>query len=321
MNVNQGRLSRLTNWWRARAASLLPFTIPGLALLTTLAAASGYAIVKALSDGQFFNFEAQVWGLLVGVLVGFAVISGVALARIAQLFYFDPSYRGRPSPRITFRASVILTLLYLAMLVVMLVIQEEIAPSQPAGQPPRVATFATILSLLPTIPAIFSFAIVVHRAVGLAQRANVAIASGVEELLHLRAGVDRTLLWLAVLLSLGVISSAGFQTAVRAACEDVAVNCSLIVSPEHVWLYGAALSTLLGLLYLPAELAIRHAADRLLGPIPLPGTDGFVERLETRSRGARILRVEGAVFERFQSALVIAGPLGASVLAAVTGTS
>ena len=321
-NAIHTRLSRLTNWSRLSAASLLPFTIPGLALLTTVAAAGGYAVVKAMSDDQFFKlFEAQVWSMLVGVLVVFAVVSATALTWIARRLYFDSSYVARPSPLTTLRASAVLTLLYLVMLTVFLVLQEEIAPIRPVGQPIAVAEIATVLSFVAAIPALFSFAIVVHRAIGLAQRADVVVASAFEELLRLRAGLDRSLLWLAVLLSLGVVSTAGFQTAMRAACGETDVDCSLIVSPEDVWLYGLALSVLLGLLYLPAELAIRHGAERLLGPIPLPGTDGFVERLETRSRGARILRVEGAVLERFQSALVIAGPLGASAVAAVTGSS
>jgi hypothetical protein len=312
--------SGASSWPRQHAATLLPFAVPGLVLVATSASAAGYLVVRARSDDGFFAlFEAQVWGLLVGILIAFAIVTAVALAQITHRLFFDVQYLIRPSARAAIGSGAVLVAVYLAALVVSNAIQQEIAPFRPVGQPIEVAQFATSLSLLVALPAVGSFAIIVHRSLAIARRGGVGMPRGLEELHRLRSNLDRSLFWLATLLSIGVVSTAGFQTAMRAACSGTDVDCGLILSPEHVWLYGAGLSGMLGMLFLPAELALRHAANVRLGPLPIPGSEGFAERLEARSQGARFLRVEGVLLERFQNALFIAGPLGASVLAAVTG--
>ncbi len=299
-----------------------PFAVVVAPFIATSAAGAGFVLVRARSDTSFFDpLEAKVWSLLVGLLIVLAFVAAGALARIAYELFIDDTYVERPSRgNVTF-AAVTLMGLYAATLLIFALVQGAIAPVRDVGQPTEVARVASALSLLAGIPAALSFSVVVHRASSVDRRLGEASGSTLDQLLFLRSKLDRSLIWLATLLSLGVVATAAFQSAMRTACGTTEVDCELIISPDHVWLYGAALSLLLGLLYLPAELALRGVSERFVEAAQAPDrTDNDHEdRWLLPPRAAGALRVEGSTIERLQGPVAVAGPLVTSVVAAVSG--
>jgi hypothetical protein len=126
-------------------------------------------------------------------------------------------------------------------------------------------------------------------------------------LVDIRRMLQGVLLVLGAIIALLVISA---TTAARMAGKPVVVDGVL---------FGAFMSALVGVVYLPTSAILRSHGTRLAAEIvPTSGLTGMVlaERIEQRAKLETLLGVDRTIFSDFQTNLIVLGPLITGVAAA-----
>lgn len=133
------------------------------------------------------------------------------------------------------------------------------------------------------------------------------------DLVAWRAILQSQLAALGALIALSTLTTAAFRTAILAAFPDRASD----FSATGVLLFGAWLTVILALVYVPPSERLRQHARALVDEVfPIPGQfDGdWQQQLQRRRDLAAALRVDETSPNSIQNALIIGGPLITSAL-------
>jgi hypothetical protein len=160
--------------------------------------------------------------------------------------------------------------------------------------------------------------------------AAVAVVPGVVAMYRVGAGCARgegrladLVTWRAILRS--QLAALGALVALGTLSTGALRNSILTVAPadadrfpaEYVLLFGAALTMILALAYIPPSQRLRERAQALIDeafPLPTEPTGNWQQNLQGRRDLAELLRVDDTPGRSIQNALIIGGPLISSAL-------
>jgi hypothetical protein len=133
------------------------------------------------------------------------------------------------------------------------------------------------------------------------------------DLVAWRAILQSQLAALGSLVALSTLTTAAFRNAILAAFPDRADDFPAV----NVLLFGAWLTVLLALVYVPPSERLRRQAQALLDeafPIPDQFHGDWQQQLQRRRDLAALLRIDETSRNSIQNALIIGGPLITSAL-------
>ena len=174
---------------------------------------------------------------------------------------------------------------------------------------------------LPYLPARFAIvflAVAVAVAPGIMAISRVGGASlrsngRAADLVAWRAILQSQLAALGALVALSTLTTAAFRNAILAAYPGRASDFPAV----NVLLFGAWLTVLLALIYVPPSERLRRHALVLVDevfPIPDQFQGDWQQQLQRRRDLAALLRIDETSANSIQNALIIAGPLITSAL-------
>jgi hypothetical protein len=174
------------------------------------------------------------------------------------------------------------------------------------------------LPYLPERFAIVYLAVALAVAPGAMAMSRVGDASlrgngGVADLVAWRAILQSQLAALGAVIALSTLTTAAFRNAILAAFPDRADAFQAI----DVLLFGAWLTVILALVYVPPSERLRQHAQALVDeafPIPDQFDGDWQQQLQRRRDLAAVLRIDETSRNSIQNALIIGGPLITSAL-------
>ena len=138
----------------------------------------------------------------------------------------------------------------------------------------------------------------------------------VELYLWLRAGLQRILWILAVIIAVVVIMTGQLRHALATWYHEPAY-------PEQLlWIYGAYFTGLIALAYVPTYLALiqygRWIRDRCCGLLPLRGDEGQRQEVQRRAFDT-LLNLNTSVIDTTKTVLAVIAPLGGTLVTSLFG--
>jgi hypothetical protein len=144
----------------------------------------------------------------------------------------------------------------------------------------------------------------------------------VADLVAWRAILQSQLNALGALIALGTLTTAALRNALLAAFPAQAHPGDF--QPEYILLFGAGLTVVLALVYVPPSQRLRRRAQALIDeafPVPNQLEGQWQQQLQRRHDLAALLQTDETSRTSIQNALIIGGPLISSALTLLIPTS